>query len=359
MGREFVKGLASIIVPVYNVEPYLRECLDSIINQTYQNLEIILVNHRSTDGSDLICSSYAEVDSRINLIHLWEGDMVSYPRNKGLWMAKGEFCFFVDSDDYLELNAVEACVEKFRQYPEVNTVGYQAQFWCNNEENTLWHRDFLWAPVSTGGGVLRGPDECLKAFIRGDLLPAPWQRAYRTSFIKPLSFIESKDVVEDGAFLFELCCKEGVQILLLRKCLYNYRVLRPGSMTQKKTYQLRGSLNGFTFLLSQHKYQQLPPSMKGLSAILLLKYVMDYVKFNPLWLSDRRVWSEEDRERNDILMSYIGEIRGLKTYLPLTADGLIAGLLIHTNETFFVRTLPWLEKVLRRLRVKSLLYPSF
>ncbi|WP_313114933.1 glycosyltransferase family 2 protein [Aequorivita sediminis] len=92
--------LISIIVPVFNKENFLRECLDSIINQDYQNFELIVVNDGSTDGSKIICEEYAAKYDQIILVHTENGG-VSSARNKGLQIAKGEWVTFVDSDDYI------------------------------------------------------------------------------------------------------------------------------------------------------------------------------------------------------------------------------------------------------------------
>ena len=97
----------SIIVPVYKVEPYLRKCLDSIINQTYQNLEIILVDDGSPDNCGAICDEYAAQDGRIKVIHKENGG-VSSARNAGLDAATGEWIGFVDSDDQVELDMFES-----------------------------------------------------------------------------------------------------------------------------------------------------------------------------------------------------------------------------------------------------------
>ena len=92
--------LISVIVPVYNVELYLERCINSIINQTYQNLEIILIDDGSTDRSGEICDEYKKKDMRINVIHKQNGGSSS-ARNCGLEIAKGEYIGFVDSDDYI------------------------------------------------------------------------------------------------------------------------------------------------------------------------------------------------------------------------------------------------------------------
>lgn len=102
----FQGPLMTIIVPVYNVEKYLVRCLDSIVNQTYQNLQIILIDDGSTDNSGKICDEYSNNDQRISVIHK-RNEGVSAARNEGLDLAEGKYIGFVDSDDYIELDMYE------------------------------------------------------------------------------------------------------------------------------------------------------------------------------------------------------------------------------------------------------------
>ena len=95
----------SVIVPVYNVKLYLHKCVDSILNQTYQNIEVLLIDDGSTDGSSDICDSYTEKDSRIKVVHKKNGGLSS-ARNTGLDMATGEYILFVDSDDYIDIEMI-------------------------------------------------------------------------------------------------------------------------------------------------------------------------------------------------------------------------------------------------------------
>lgn len=99
--------LISVIVPIYKVEPYLRRCLDSIVNQTYTNLEIILVDDGSPDGCPAICDEYAAKDKRIIVIHKENGGL-SDARNAGLDICKGDFVYFVDSDDWIGIDTINA-----------------------------------------------------------------------------------------------------------------------------------------------------------------------------------------------------------------------------------------------------------
>ena len=94
-----MEQLISVIVPVYNVEQYLEQCLDSIITQTYKKIEILLIDDGSTDQSGIICDEYALKDDRIRVFHLHNGGL-SYARNICLKNMKGQFVTFVDSDDF-------------------------------------------------------------------------------------------------------------------------------------------------------------------------------------------------------------------------------------------------------------------
>lgn len=104
-------GKVSIIVPVYNVEKYLRQCLNSIIGQTYKNIEIIVINDGSTDSSGNICDEYAKKDERIKIIHKQNGGL-SDARNYGLKVMTGKYLLFIDSDDYVNLEYTEKLIEE-------------------------------------------------------------------------------------------------------------------------------------------------------------------------------------------------------------------------------------------------------
>ena len=116
-----MKGLVSVIIPVYNVEEYLRKCLDSVINQTYTNLEIICIDDGTQDNCGAILDEYAQKDSRIIVIHQ-ENAGVAAARNRGLDIAKGEYIAFVDSDDWLEPECYETMVKQMEENPDVDLV---------------------------------------------------------------------------------------------------------------------------------------------------------------------------------------------------------------------------------------------
>ena len=109
-----MQPLVSIIVPIYKVEPYLRRCLDSIVNQTYTNLEIILVDDGSPDGCPQICDMYAAKDNRIVVIHKNNGGL-SDARNAGLNICKGIYISFVDSDDWVGRDYIKILVNNAKK----------------------------------------------------------------------------------------------------------------------------------------------------------------------------------------------------------------------------------------------------
>ena len=118
----------SVIIPVYNVEEYIVRCLDSIINQTYKNLEIIIIDDGSTDNSPEICDKYAMADERIIVIHK-ENSGVSSARNKGIEIATGDFIGFVDSDDFLEPDMYEVLVSMITSDDiDIATCGYSMDY---------------------------------------------------------------------------------------------------------------------------------------------------------------------------------------------------------------------------------------
>ncbi|MBY4955737.1 glycosyltransferase [Streptococcus suis] len=228
--KKIKEELVSVIVPVYNVEKYLSQCLDSIIHQTYKNLEIILVNDGSTDGSGKICDDYAAKDGRIKVIHQENGGL-SDARNKGLDLMTGQFVTFVDSDDYLENNCIHtlytyACtcktdisIGKFIEFEE-NT----SQFLFHNHLNNGNKIEFL-----TG-------DQCLERhhkYFLGIFVTA-WAKLYRTSLFNDSNPCKSirypLGVLHEDQYTTHKLFFKSNKIVFVNDYLYVYRV-RENSIT--------------------------------------------------------------------------------------------------------------------------------
>lgn len=116
--------MVSVIIPVYNVEKYLSQCIDSVINQTYPDLEILLVDDGSRDNSGQICDEYAKRDTRIQVIHK-KNEGVSAARNTGINSANGEWILFVDSDDWISRNLLEICLKYTTEETDICFFGYK------------------------------------------------------------------------------------------------------------------------------------------------------------------------------------------------------------------------------------------
>ena len=114
----------SIVVPIYNTEKYLDECIESIVNQTYKNLEIILIDDGSKDKSPQMCDEWAKKDNRIKIIHK-SNEGAGASRNRGIAVATGKFIYFVDSDDYIAPTLVEKCLNAISKSPSAMVMNME------------------------------------------------------------------------------------------------------------------------------------------------------------------------------------------------------------------------------------------
>ncbi len=219
--------MISIIVPVYNEEKYLPQCLDSLVNQTYQDLEIICVNDGSTDGSTAILEQYAERDTRIRVV-CQENQGLSEARNAGIANVHGEWMMFVDSDDWLELNCCEMIMNEangndlvffsyIREFKNSSAPKYifEEQSKVFSKEGMDWLYERLIAP---NGEELQNPSKL-------DSLSTAWGKCYRSDIIKKhsLTYVSTKEIgTEDLLFNVEYF-KYAHQALYIATPLYHYR----------------------------------------------------------------------------------------------------------------------------------------
>lgn len=180
--------LISVIIAIYNPGKYLRKCLDSIVNQTYRNLEIILVDDGSTDNSLAVCREYAEKDSRI-IVHHKENSGVSATRNAGIRLAHGEYFSFIDSDDYLEEDAYEYLMDLIKQH----------------KVDVVTHEHFITYPSKETTHTI--PAEKYGLYNRKDAMnvlvhhfPFAWNKLFSKKIIEGIWFNEEICRGEDGLF---------------------------------------------------------------------------------------------------------------------------------------------------------------
>lgn len=164
----------SIIVPIYNVEKYLERCVDSLVNQTYENIEIILVDDGSPDYCPQLCDEYAKKDSRIVVIHKKNGGL-SDARNYGLCKASGEYILYVDSDDYIELDSCEKLVNGMANNVDMVVGAYKEL--RNNKVIEKRHSNLLQDKIYDAKEYVISATKCDEWYA-----PA-WLNLYRRSFL--------------------------------------------------------------------------------------------------------------------------------------------------------------------------------
>ena len=220
----------TVIVPVYNVENYLRKCLDSIIAQTYKNIEIIVVNDGSTDASGQICQEYAQKDNRIIYIEKENGGL-SDARNVGLDKMTGSYVTFIDSDDWAELDYVEILYKKIIEYQADISVGNYYSY--NEDEETYYfhiYGDSYYEKIYDNISIFENLYESqeMKSFA----LISAWGKLYKAKLFDYLRFDKGK-LGEDGYFNQKMYLSVN-KVVYLNKGLYAYRQ-RSGSITNTWT----------------------------------------------------------------------------------------------------------------------------
>lgn len=206
-----MEDLISVIVPVYNVEDYLNKSVQSIISQTYKNLEIILVDDGSIDRSGEMCDEFAKSDNRINVIHKTNGGQGS-ARNCALEICTGKYILFLDSDDFLELD----CVERLYRVIRENNVDIAVCNYRLVDEKGMANSTFS----ELEGYYEFDGYEVLKHMWNDEIINiAPWAKLYRKELWDKLRFKEC--YCEDSATMY-LLYNEKMRIGYIGDCLVNY-----------------------------------------------------------------------------------------------------------------------------------------
>lgn len=226
--------LISVIVPVYNVEEFLPKCVDSLLQQTYRNLEIILVDDGTKDNSDKLCDDYARKDQRIRVIHKENGGLSS-ARNAGIDVACGEYLAFVDSDDWIEPQTYEWLLELALKY-EVKLVcagRYDVEYGSEEKAKGL---------CPPREEVITGEELVRRIFRWDNIDSAAWDKLYHRSLFREIRYPLGK-VCEDVPTTYRIALDAG-KAAMCPKPVYNY-LHRPGSITTS-------SVSPKTFHFSEH-----------------------------------------------------------------------------------------------------------
>jgi glycosyltransferase involved in cell wall biosynthesis len=257
-------GLVSVIIPIYKVEKYLRQCIDSVIDQTYRDVEIILVDDGSPDACPMICDEYAEKDTRVKVIHK-ENSGLSDARNAGFAIATGEFIYFLDSDDYLTHEAIETMVSEAND-SNADFLFFDAMILVEDGFVLDQNKDIRKKSYSDSTGPLM-----LKKLVDN----REFRSAVQYLFIRKKT-LETLDLKffsgilhEDILFTVQLYLYSGL-VRHVAKVLYCRRN-RAGSIInmKKNTNHFMGRYTGFVEFAKQYNDSELEPLQRN-----LLRYFM-------------------------------------------------------------------------------------
>lgn len=209
--------LVSVIVPVYNIEKYVRKCLDSLTSQSYENIEIIVVDDGSTDGSGEICDEIASKDKRVEVFHKKNGGLSS-ARNYGIKKAKGEYVCLVDGDDYVKRDFAKIMMEGMdRGDVDIVVCGYNAEI--------------------PKAGVMSGKEATIRLLTQQENVDIiAWNKMYRRCLFDKIQYPEGQNY-EDSLTTYKLLA-EARNVAYVAESLYVY-VERGGSITKNDKKDLR------------------------------------------------------------------------------------------------------------------------
>lgn len=260
--------LISIIVPVYKVEKYLSKCVNSIINQTYKNLQIILVDDGSPDNCGAICDDYAKTDSRIIVIHKPNGGL-SDARNAGIEVSEGEYISFVDSDDWLLPDFYQHCYSVLMEY-KADMVACPLCSFNEGQEIVNIHM--------SGDIIILDDEMAMESMFHSDGIPWCGQaKLYKKELLGDIRFPKGL-LMEDKATSYKLFSK-CKKIVFSKKEGYMYLV-RPGSIMHSsfterniKTFEIQKELNNFI----KENYPSVVPTTKAYTSRVALSMVCNMV----------------------------------------------------------------------------------
>ena len=221
--------MVSVVIPIYNVEKYLRECVDSVLGQTYGNIEVILVDDGSPDGCGAICDEYARLDSRVSVIHKENGGL-SDARNAGMDKARGKYIYFLDSDDYILPDAIERLVKRAEETQSdivfMDGENFNEEGFVPDIIESLTH-DKEYAPVS-GTEALNDMFHSFDYFIC-----AIWVHFYRLDFLRSNKLRFVKGLIFEDLMFSGTAFPKAERVCSLNEKLYMRRMRADSIMTSR------------------------------------------------------------------------------------------------------------------------------
>ena len=279
--------LISVIIPVYNVQEYLIKCIESVINQTYENLEIILVDDGSTDKSTEICDKVKKNDSRIRVIHKENGGL-SDARNVGIDNANGEYISFIDSDDYVDDNYIELLYNAIKQYDADMSIA---------SHRVIYEKNII--DRSTGKEFCAEPIEILKMLLYDNGIDtSAWGKLYKKSLFNEIRFPKGR-FFEDSATTYMLIDKSK-KIGVCSKPIYNY-VIRNNSISNETFSEKKIDLIVSTEEMTNYIKNKYPELEKACNRRLMYAYLSTLTQLAKSKVKNKKIQKK--------LMKYINKNR--------------------------------------------------
>lgn len=301
--------IISVIIPVYNVESYIHRCVDSVLKQSFTDLEIILVDDGSPDNCSAICDEYAEKDYRVQVIHQINGGL-SAARNAGLNRATGKYIYFVDSDDFIDLDLLSTVVPEMENGSDLVAFGFTRFNDSNEEKRVVWKEK----------EILLNKDNRV-SFFAEQLLQyqmgwEAWSRVFRRDIIERnhIRFEDNAKIFAEDLYFCLCYCAHAKKIVSIDKALYYYNQRENSIMGQEKIVLNAGRMNELGKALLEH----LKKESVDLSLIrafpIIYYFIMDnvisrYTQKHSLSIDALRKLLKEDIQDYDF---YITQIRRLR-----------------------------------------------
>lgn len=283
-GRLMTKPKVSVIMPVFNTEQYVNEALMSIINQTLKEIEIIVINDGSTDGSLEVISRIAENDNRVQ-IYSQENQGQSVARNLGISIAKGEYIYFMDSDDLLDLDALECCYNKC-EAESLDFVFFDADIICENKEFSFsfdYHRPEIEEKIYKGADLLS------QLITKNLYRPAPWLSFIRLNYLRRINLIFYPGIIHEDELFSAILYIEAERVGRISKSYFKRRIRENSTMTNKFSWK---NIEGyFTVIEELKEYAEKKPKHIKILIYKYLEIMLNVVIRNAYTLSAKERFS--------------------------------------------------------------------
>lgn len=233
------KPMISVIVPVYNVEKYIKKGIESLLAQSYQNIEIILVDDGSPDNSSAILDQYAKKDNRIKVLHQ-KNQGVSTARNNGIKISNGEYILFVDGDDYVRKDYVEYFYKLISKESAEMAVNYDLFSALNSIHR---HHEM---------GEVKSPEQIIEDIYLGKMNVAVWNKIYKKSFLENNNIRFDSKIWYGEGMLFNIECLSSTKKIAVGSRKVYYQVYNQNSAM--RSFNMESNLCGIRSLELQKKY---------------------------------------------------------------------------------------------------------